>query len=195
MLIRTLINLANQDKNSLRKLSKDLKCSHSWLSQVISGKRDPNINLLREVHKLTGKSYDVLMQSHPYIEEETKVNLDLLIELFNRRKTSVPYRHIKPLAKRPSKIEQDVIDNIKQTTDFDFNQITLNYNYQMKPHKHKNTSSSLAMLLGDFDGGALCLENGEEHITKDVWFHFDGRLNHWVKPFTGNRFSIILYKR
>lgn len=195
MLLHTINSVLKSRNISIRKLSTELNCSHSWLSQVLSGKREPNLHLLREVSRFTGKSYDYLMHVHEPINQEYKIDVELLKELFDRRKTTTPQRHIKPLAKRPSYIEQKIIDNIKQCTDFDFNQVTLNYNHQMKAHKHKNQGISQAILLGEFSGGALSVEDGTKFCSVNEWFTFDGTKNHWVEPFEGERYSIIIYNR
>jgi transcriptional regulator with XRE-family HTH domain len=195
MLIYIIKKLINSKGNSLRKLAIELKCSPSYISRVLNGSRDPNLHLLREVSQYTGKSYDYLMQTYTPLKESNTIDLELIKELFNRRKTSTPSRHIRPLAKRPSFIEQRLWDNIKEVTDFEFTQVTLNYNHEMKPHKHKNEGESQAILLGDFEGGALCVEDGNRYDEKNVWFTFNGKINHWVEPFSGERFSLILYKR
>jgi len=65
----------------------------------------------------------------------------------------------------------------------------------MSKHRHANVGTSQAILLGNFSGGALCIEKGERFETKNTWFTFDGKQLHWVEPFEGERFSIILYNR
>jgi len=193
MLIQTIKKL-NKDF-TYRALASEFKCSPAWLNEVVNGKKEPNLHLLREVARYTGKSYDELMEVYIPINQEKTIDLEIIRELFSRRKTQTPQRHIRPLAKRPSFIEQRLWDNIKEVTDFEFTQVTLNYNHQMKPHKHKNEGISQAILLGDFEGGALCVEDGNRYEEKNVWFTFNGKKNHWVEPFSGERFSLILYKR
>jgi transcriptional regulator with XRE-family HTH domain len=195
MLIHTVKKLAAKDGSSLRKVANQLNCSPSYLSRVLNGTREPNLNLLRELALFTGFSYDELMKVYIPAKEEKQIDIELLRELFERRKTSTLQRHIKPIAKRPSFIEKKILDNIREVTEFEFTQVTLNLNHEMKPHKHKNNSESLAMLLGEFEGGALCIENGQRFDNVNEWFTFNGRLNHWVEPFIGERYSIILYKR
>ena len=65
----------------------------------------------------------------------------------------------------------------------------------MTPHKHKNQGISHAILLGVFTGGALCIEDGNRFECVNEWFTFDGTKNHWVEPFEGERYSIIIYNR
>ena len=86
MLIDTINKILTSDKVSLRKLAIELNCSHSWLSQILSGSREPNLDLLRSV-------------------------------------------------------------------------------------------------------------DGSQFANPNEWFSFNGRLNHWVEPFEGERYSIIIYNR
>jgi transcriptional regulator with XRE-family HTH domain len=195
MLIQTIKKLNKEKGISYRDLAIEFKCSFAWLNEVVNGKKDPNLHLLREVARYTGKSYDALMEVYIPINQEKAIDLDIIRELFARRKTQTPQRHIRPLVKRPSFIEKKLIENIKEVTDFEFNQVTLNYNHLMKAHRHKNEGISHAILLGDFEGGALCVEDGNRFEEKNVWFTFNGTKNHWVEPFSGERFSLILYKR
>jgi transcriptional regulator with XRE-family HTH domain len=193
MLIFTILKIKRDGKLSYRKLAEELKCSHTWLNEVVNGKKDPNLHLLRAVANYTGKSYDELMEIHSPISKEATIDIQLLRDLFNRSQKQ--QRHIRPERNRPSKYEQRVLDNLRKVTDFEFSQVTLNRNHLMKPHRHRNKSISIGILVGDFSGGALCIADGSKFEQKDVWFKFDGRKNHWVEPFSGERFSIILYKR
>ena len=59
MLIQTIKKL-NQI-HTYRVLAIEFKCSSAWLNEVVNGKKEPNLNLLREVARYTGKSYDELM--------------------------------------------------------------------------------------------------------------------------------------
>ena len=195
MLIQTIKKLNKEKGISYRKLAIEFNCSFAWLNEVVNGKKDPNLHLLREVARYTGKSYNELMEIYIPINQEKTIDLQIIRELFSRRTSQTPQRHIRPLAIRPSFIEQRLIDNIKEVTEFDFNQVTLNYNHLMKPHKHKNEGISYAILLGDFEGGALCVEDGNRFEEKNVWFTFNGKKNHWVEPFSGERYSLILYKK
>jgi transcriptional regulator with XRE-family HTH domain len=193
MLVFTILKVKEEKKLSYRQLGEELTCSYTWLNEVVTGKREPTIRLLRAVAEYTGKSYDYLMQTHVPVAKEAEIDVQLLHDLFER--SNKQQRHIRPLRNRPSFVEQKVLDNIREVTDFEFTQVTLNYNHQMLPHRHKNKSISIAILAGDFEGGALCVEDGSKFEKKNVWFEFDGRQNHWVEPFSGERFSIVLYKR
>ena len=70
----------------------------------------------------------------------------------------------------------------------------LNRSVEMKRHTDgANFKGSLILLLGDFTGGALCFDDGRRITETGVWHAFDGHLPHWVEPFDGERFSIILF--
>ncbi len=123
------------------------------------------------------------------------IDLDLIRKLFKGRDIAKPYYHIRTKSNSLSSLEKKVLENIQKLTDFKFDQVTINYNNRMSKHRHANVGASQAILLGNFSGGALCIENGERFETKNTWFSFDGKQLHWVEPFEGERFSIILYNR
>lgn len=127
----------------------------------------------------------------------TKKEIDLVLirKLFEERRAYKPYLHIRESSRPLSESELKVLKNIRETTEFEFNQVTINYNNKLSRHRHANVGKSLAMLLGNFTGGALCIENGKSLKSKNEWFSFDGGEFHWVEPFEGERFSIILYNR
>ena len=60
MLIQTIKKLIKD--NTYRTLAIEFKCSPAWLNEVVNGKKEPNLHLLREVARYTGKSYDELME-------------------------------------------------------------------------------------------------------------------------------------
>lgn len=80
-----------------------------------------------------------------------------------------------------------------QITDFEPNSITININERYKPHTHQRQEKSYIMLLGDFEGGALCLEDGTKFNEKHKFFEFRGSQKHWTEDWTGNRISIVYY--
>lgn len=123
------------------------------------------------------------------------MKVNLIQSIFNLNGSYKSYHHIILNSNRLTQLEKMIIDSIRKTTDFEFNQITLNRNNQLGRHRHANVGTSLAMLLGNFEGGALCIETGERFDSKNEWFSFDGSQFHWVEPFQGERFSIILYNR
>ena len=55
-------------------------------------------------------------------------------------------------------------------------------------------SSYVSKVFGDYKGGELCVE-GKDHDIRYKPLIFDGARNkHWVKDFTGDRYSIVLFK-
>lgn len=77
--------------------------------------------------------------------------------------------------------------------DFAYTTIQVNKNVQCLPHIDKNNvGPSYIIALGDFSGGKLVLE-GEEIDIHNKWLKFDGRLGHWVTPFTGTRYSVVYF--
>ena len=74
--------------------------------------------------------------------------------------------------------------------------VTLNRNTVCKPHRDKkNVGESAIMFLGDFEGGALLLEDGRRFEKRGVWHRYDGRaLLHWNEDITaGTKFSVIAH--
>ena len=51
------------------------------------------------------------------------------------------------------------------------------------------------MFLGDFEGGALLLEDGRRFEKRGVWHRYDGRaLLHWNEDITaGTKYSVIVH--
>jgi len=105
-----------------------------------------------------------------------------------------PFKHLRP------KYDSKLLNTIKscleaEFNDVDVNQITINKNNRLGKHKHSNQSTlSYGYLFGDFTGGNLMIENKEISV-RNKWFTFNGTLEHYVKEFTGDRYSIIAYKK
>ena len=77
--------------------------------------------------------------------------------------------------------------------DFKYTTIQVNKNIQSKPHVDKNNIGlSYIIALGNFTGGELILE-GKHHNIKNNFLKFDGRLGHWVEPFSGTRYSLVFF--
>ena len=51
------------------------------------------------------------------------------------------------------------------------------------------------MWLGDFEGGALQFESGQQITEKGVWHQIDGRVAHWNEPHSGTKYGIVLYQK
>ena len=78
--------------------------------------------------------------------------------------------------------------------------IAVTKNFVGSPHIDTfDTCPQLALALGDYEGGALCVEGeGGGHVdvfdTHDRIAKVDGRRVHWVRAFRGHeRFSLIFY--
>ena len=74
--------------------------------------------------------------------------------------------------------------------------VTLNRNTVCQPHRDKkNVGQSAIMFLGDFEGGALLLEDGCRLEERGVWHRYDGtRLLHWNEEITGGtKYSVIAH--
>ena len=106
-----------------------------------------------------------------------------------------PFKHLR------EKYDSELIKLIKEylSSEYgeivDINQITINKNNKLGKHKHlRQTEISYGFVFGDFEGGELVAED-KTIATKNKWFSFDGTKEHYVKDFTGNRYSIIAYKR
>ena len=77
--------------------------------------------------------------------------------------------------------------------------VTLNKNFASTKHRDKkNQGMSAIALFGPFTGGALMVAEpkGLRKITeKRKWHMFNrARDEHWVEPFTGDRWSLIAYR-
>ena len=96
---------------------------------------------------------------------------------------------------RPSEHElRDAIQAIAPDWEYEYD-IVLNRNAQCQRHRDSgNVGRSWMLWLGDFEGGALCFEDGHRITLKEVWHNFDGRQYHWNEPHTGTKYSIILYR-
>jgi hypothetical protein len=77
--------------------------------------------------------------------------------------------------------------------DFEYSTIQLNKNFQCLPHVDKyNKGSSYIIALGDFTGGELIVE-GKAYNIRNRWKKFDGRKEHSVAPFDGERYSLVFF--
>ncbi|NDC39534.1 MAG: hypothetical protein EBZ48_16095 [Proteobacteria bacterium] len=89
---------------------------------------------------------------------------------------------------------------IRQLLPPDFPQLehltfTINKNVCCYPHVDShNLNEILVMFLGDFTGGALCLENGQRFTEKYVWHRYrGGEILHWNEAHSGDKFSVIAH--
>ena len=117
----------------------------------------------------------------------------------------IGYKNFRPYGPYKANYTQPIIyELLKQLInlirpDFIYKVITVNKNVMMNRHKDKhNESSSLFFCLGDFKNGGLILydENNKPTIydCRDKYLNFNGSLvEHETEPFTGTRYSIIVY--
>ena len=72
--------------------------------------------------------------------------------------------------------------------------ITVNMNYRCEPHKDKgNYGMSTVVAFGNYTGGELCVEGKEMNVCNlPVTLDFSNN-THWVKEFSGERFSMVFY--
>jgi len=84
--------------------------------------------------------------------------------------------------------------------DYMFTSIQVNRNFLGKPHcDSKDRSYQYALSLGDFSGGKLMIETDDpERLTmldtRGRLTKCDGRRPHWVTPYEGTRYSLIMYR-
>ena len=107
------------------------------------------------------------------------------------------------LQKRVGALCEQLVEWYRKECDdegFDFNGIAVTRNFVGSPHIDRfDTGLQLAVSLGDFTGGELCVEAAEDDAievvdTRGRIAKVDGRKVHWVRAFTGGeRFSLIFY--
>lgn len=81
----------------------------------------------------------------------------------------------------------------------DWDAVQVNDTYESQPHRDKgNRGESYIISFGEYDGGELVIQNGdEEHVvdTKYRGHTFNGsQLLHWNKPIIGRKFSLVFFK-
>ena len=78
MLIQTILKLKESQNLTYRSLGKKLGFSHTWLNEVVNGRKEPNLDLLRAVSLVTGKGYDELIKKIGQEGCSKKIAQDLL---------------------------------------------------------------------------------------------------------------------
>lgn len=81
---------------------------------------------------------------------------------------------------------------------FNFNQVVINRDFKISRHLDaSNVGESMIIGLGDYEGGELCLERNDEvetHSIRNKFLKFNGsNIYHYVKDFTGIRYSLVFY--
>ena len=78
-----------------------------------------------------------------------------------------------------------------------FDAVTINKNHAAAKHIDKNnTGWSYIIGLGNYTGGELVFESGPHkgtHNIKNRWLRFKGDHPHYVKPFKGQRYTLVYY--
>ena len=76
-----------------------------------------------------------------------------------------------------------------------FTGVMINKNLECPPHKDKGNDGGVIVIgLGDYEGGELVID-GVEHNVKNKEIRFDAHtLEHYVKPFKGDRYSVVIFK-
>eukprot|EP00041_Stephanoeca_diplocostata_P036856 m.1364155 g.1364155 ORF g.1364155 m.1364155 type:complete len:153 (+) comp24946_c0_seq36:1849-2307(+) len=95
-----------------------------------------------------------------------------------------------------------IADKLLRSVDssFEYSNIAVSKNFVGSPHvDSSDISYQYALSVGDFSaGGELCVEVCPRTVavitTKDRIARVDGRFPHWVRSYTGERFSVIWYK-
>ena len=93
-------------------------------------------------------------------------------------------------------------DTLHEIADgFSFTTAHINRNFCGAPHVDRNNVGlSMAFALGEYTGGELVVETDNPRVLACHDTHrrpviFDGHRPHWVLPYHGTRYSIILYTR
>ena len=83
---------------------------------------------------------------------------------------------------------------------FPYDHLAITSNFVASPHVDmRDVSFQYAMALGDFEGGGeLCVEAADGRTrwcveTRGRLARFDGRAVHWVRSYTGQRWSVVWY--
>ena len=81
---------------------------------------------------------------------------------------------------------------------FVYTGVALSRGFRGSPHVDAyDISYQWALSLGNFEGGALCVESAPDEVsvvdTRGKPAKVDGRFPHWVAPWSGERYSVICY--
>ncbi len=83
--------------------------------------------------------------------------------------------------------------------EFNYKSVYITKNCKSKPHKDSgNSTSSIIVSMGDHEGGALCIDEGDGRnqvfTIRKYSLEFDGRKYlHWTQDFVGTRYSLIYF--
>tara|TARA_R110000787_G_scaffold15236_1_gene47062 strand:+ start:378 stop:881 length:504 start_codon:yes stop_codon:yes gene_type:complete len=104
----------------------------------------------------------------------------------------------KPMLPTRAMIENDaeIYNECKMLfPDLEFDCIMINKNFTCPPHKDKNnTGDSVIIGFGDYMGGELVIEGEPVDIYYTPYMFNGSKKEHWVTPFVGDRYSVVLCK-
>ena len=104
-----------------------------------------------------------------------------------------------PVLRAMLKVLWDLLAEIAKEMNFSYTTAYVNKNFSNVPHVDKNNvGMSLAISIGRFTGGRLVCETDDPYVlhahkTQRRPVIFDGHRPHWVEPYKGTRYSVILY--
>jgi len=76
----------------------------------------------------------------------------------------------------------------------DWTSIQVNCNYTCAPHKDNgNIGESYIIAFGDYTDGAVCIEDVDYPIHQRGLLFDGSQLQHWTRPWTGTRYSIVYH--
>ena len=95
----------------------------------------------------------------------------------------------------------DLLREEGEALGYDFSSAQVNLNFPGQPHRDRNdTNHQWCCSLGDFTGGRLCWQERSaaevkeyRRVTRSTWTKVDGRHLHWVEPYEGVRYSLVLF--
>lgn len=81
---------------------------------------------------------------------------------------------------------------------FYYSGVAVTKNFVASPHiDEQDKTFQFAVSLGEFSGGELCIEEDPKSVaiidTRNRIACIDGRFVHWVRKYTGDRYSLIFY--
>eukprot|EP00435_Cladocopium_sp_Y103_P035866 s4606_g9.t1 len=81
---------------------------------------------------------------------------------------------------------------------FHYSGVAVTKNFVASPHiDEQDKTFQFAISLGEFSGGELCIEEDSKSVaiidTRNRIACIDGRFVHWVRNYTGDRYSLIFY--
>lgn len=138
------------------------------------------------------QNYDFKKQKHPKVANFRKghqtTNVGYTQRVLTRANKVVPSN---AMLENKSEIYNECK---KLFPDFEFNAVQINKNFKCEPHyDNKNVGNALVMGLGDYEDGKLVVEDTEHDIRyKPIIFNGSTK-RHYVKEFTGDRYSIVLF--